>query len=87
MHGHGAYSWPGGRKHEGQFSYDKFEGQGCITYEDLHSESGMWKDDIRHGWFTYKYPSGDVKEALWNEGELMNQNEVKNKLNAGKAGN
>ena len=43
----------------------------------------MWKADIRHGLFTYKYPNGTVKDVFWNEGQLMNQNEIKDKLKAG----
>jgi hypothetical protein len=36
----------------------------------------MWRDDKRHGWFTYKYTNGEVKEAMWNDGQMMKNDEV-----------
>lgn len=44
MHGKGVFTWPDGRKYEGDFYKDKKHGIGVLTYKDGSKYHGEWKD-------------------------------------------
>ena len=43
MHGIGTYTWPNGKKYEGNFFEDKREGHGLITWVGGKIYSGNWE--------------------------------------------
>jgi hypothetical protein len=47
-----------------------------MIFQDGKKEEGMWKNDVRHGWFKNISPQGEVTECLWNEGKIMNSQQV-----------
>ena len=42
MHGFGVYSWPDGRKYEGNYFMDKKHGFGVFVYTDGSKYEGYW---------------------------------------------
>ena len=42
-HGHGVYTWPDGRKYEGEYSNDKKHGFGIYIWADGRRYEGNWE--------------------------------------------
>ena len=51
-------TWANGDKYVGEFTDDKANGQGTITYPNGDKYVGEWRDDKMHGQGTYTYASG-----------------------------
>lgn len=49
MEGSGTFSWPDGRKYEGDYVDDKKEGQGIFYWPDGRKYEGGWKNGKQHG--------------------------------------
>lgn len=49
MHGKGIYSWPDGRKYDGDYKEDKKHGVGTYTWTDGKRYIGEWRNNKRHG--------------------------------------
>ena len=44
MHGRGVFTWPDGRKYEGEYVNDKKHGEGVFTWPDGRKYVGGWYD-------------------------------------------
>jgi len=44
MNGYGVFTWPDGRKYDGNYVEDKKEGRGKFTWPDGKEYDGEWKD-------------------------------------------
>ena len=44
MNGEGTFTWPDGRKYEGEYLNDKKHGLGKFTHADGSKYNGNWKD-------------------------------------------
>ena len=44
MEGSGIYTWPDGRKYEGEYINDKKEGHGIFFWPDGRKYEGGWKN-------------------------------------------
>jgi len=42
MHGFGIYTWPDGRRYEGNYQYNKKEGEGIYIAGDKSIFEGLW---------------------------------------------
>jgi L1 cell adhesion molecule like protein len=42
MHGRGVFTWPDGRKYEGEYVEDKKEGKGVFYWPDGRQYKGNW---------------------------------------------
>lgn len=49
MHGSGIFTWPDGRKYEGEYSNDKKHGIGTYTWSDDKKYEGQWIDGKQSG--------------------------------------
>ena len=45
MGGQGNYTWPNGKKYEGEWKDGKKDGKGVILYEDGSKMEGVFRDD------------------------------------------
>ena len=45
MEGQGNYTWPNGKKYEGEWKDGKKDGKGIILYEDGSKMEGVFRDD------------------------------------------
>ena len=45
MEGQGNYTWPNGKKYEGEWKDGKNDGKGVILYEDGSKMEGVFRDD------------------------------------------
>ena len=58
LHGKGIYTWPDGRKYEGEYKDDKKDGEGVYTWPDGKKYDGGWKDSKQHGEATFTNTKG-----------------------------
>ena len=58
LHGRGVYTWPDGRKYEGEYKDDKKDGEGIYTWPDGKKYDGGWKDSKQHGEATFTNTKG-----------------------------
>ena len=63
------YLYKIGSKYVGEFSYDKFEGCGNLTWFDGTFYKGNWKEGNKHGHGVEKYNEGSRFEGDWVNGE------------------
>lgn len=49
MHGYGVFSWPDGRRYEGDYSDDKKQGRGTFQWSDGRKYIGGWYNGKQHG--------------------------------------
>jgi hypothetical protein len=61
MHGKGVFTWPDGRKYEGDYLDDKKEGFGVFYWPDGRMYKGQWANGKQHGEGHYKNSAGEVK--------------------------
>ena len=45
----GKFTWPDGRRYEGEFLNGHLQGLGAMTWPDGSSYKGEWKNDLPHG--------------------------------------
>ena len=65
MHGLGIFTWPDGRKYEGQYINGKKEGHGVLTRADGCQFIGQFKNDKMHEEETYRTEEGEIKKGEW----------------------
>jgi hypothetical protein len=61
-----------GRKYEGEYKYDKMDGQGTMVNpcpEGIVVYKGQFKNSKRHGFGSITYPSGDIYDGMWSTGK------------------
>ena len=64
MDGKGLFSWPDGRKYDGEYLNDKKHGFGIFTFKDGRVYEGEWENGKQHGRGRYK-KKNLVKEGIW----------------------
>jgi hypothetical protein len=69
MHYRGIYSWPDGRKYEGEYLDDKKDGFGIFTFADGKKYEGYWVDGKQHGIGRYTSLDGSVRWGKWENGK------------------
>lgn len=67
MHGKGVYSWPDGKKYDGEFFNDKKHGQGSFEWENGDKYTGQWKDGKMNGEGKIKI-GGKTSKGYWEDG-------------------
>ena len=72
MHGKGTFTWPDGRKYEGDYKDDKKEGVGLFVWADGRKYNGCWKDGKQHGeGMFFNVSQGKWKKGIWENGKRM----------------
>ena len=61
MEGFGVFTWPDGRKYEGEYMNDKKEGTGVFSWPDGRKYNGLWKNGKQHGIGFYTSIKGIIK--------------------------
>ena len=62
-HGKGMMMQANGTLLDGQWAYDKMQGQGVFLSKRVESYIGEWKAGRRHGWGAVSWPKGDLFEG------------------------
>eukprot|EP00826_Nyctotherus_ovalis_P022570 TRINITY_DN17470_c0_g1_i2.p3 TRINITY_DN17470_c0_g1~~TRINITY_DN17470_c0_g1_i2.p3 ORF type:complete len:103 (-),score=21.98 TRINITY_DN17470_c0_g1_i2:149-457(-) len=71
MHGKGKYSWPNGRRYEGEYAEDKKHGYGVYCWPDRRRYEGCWRDGKQNGKGRYYDKNGQVKYGIWRGGKKV----------------
>ena len=71
LHGRGVYTWPDGRKYDGEYKDDKKDGQGTYTWPDGKRYEGGWKDSKQHGEAVFTNTKGQSKKGVWENGDRV----------------
>ena len=71
MHGYGVFTWPDGRKYEGEYVNDHKVGQGSFYWPNGRIYKGGWKDGKMEGKATYTSESGRIRVGLWKNGKRV----------------
>ena len=67
--GNGCYTWPDGRKYNGQWKDGKKHGQGTLICYDGAMYEGNWKEGKPNGQGTETLPNGKKYVGKWINGE------------------
>jgi hypothetical protein len=67
MQGKGVFTWPDGRKYEGEYLNDKKHGFGIFTFKDGRVYEGEWENGKQHGRGKYKKKK-IMREGIWEYG-------------------
>ena len=81
LHGKGVYSWPDGRKYDGEYQDDMKHGLGTYTWPDGKKYVGGWFESKQHGEATIYNTKGQSKSGLWENGERVKWFSTKTKRN------
>ena len=73
--GKGIDKYKNGDRYEGLFKDGKKNGEGTFIYANGGKFKGEFKDDEKHGKGEYKTPSGQLRNEIWENGQLKNNNE------------
>lgn len=71
MHGKGLFSWPDGRKYNGEYRDDLKEGYGEFEWADGRKFEGGWKSGKQYGEGVYIDEGGRRKRGVWQEGNKV----------------
>ena len=71
MHGKGVFTWPDGRKYEGDYKNDHKEGQGKFEWPNGRIYEGEWKLGKMDGQGTYTSEKGKVRVGIWQDGKRI----------------
>ena len=70
MHGEGVFTWPDGRRYEGEYRNDLKDGYGTFKWRDGREYSGRWFHGRQHGEGIFK--DGDrIVKGTWKNGETV----------------
>ena len=69
MHGKGVYTWPDGRKYDGDYVDNKMHGKGVYTWPDGAKYDGDFVDDKIHGKGVYTWPNGRKYDGDYVDGQ------------------
>lgn len=71
MHGQGIFTWPDGRRYEGEYSGDKKQGFGIYTWQNGRQYAGQWENGQQHGQGIYLDVNQVERTGLWEEGKRV----------------
>lgn len=72
MEGKGIFTWPDGRKYNGDYKNDKKEGYGIFEWPDGKKYKGEWKNGKQHGIGEYYDPDENTwKKGIWEYGKRI----------------
>ena len=72
MQGKGIFTWPDGRKYEGEFINDKKEGYGTFYWPDGKIYKGNWKDGQQDGEGEIFDPKKNkTRKGIWSKGKKI----------------
>ncbi len=66
-HGSGVQVWPDNAKYEGEWRWDKANGNGTFQHANGDIYEGEWKDDKANGYGTFQHANGDIYEGEWKD--------------------
>ena len=69
MHGQGVFTYPDGRRHEGQYENDKKNGPGIMFMQDGRRFEGEWVNGRQHGDGQIVNTDGSIKRGKWHKGK------------------
>ena len=71
MHGKGIFTWPDGRRYEGNYKDDKKSGFGIYTWKKEGKKyEGEWQNGKQHGVGKMIFEDGTEKNGKWENGKL-----------------
>ena len=72
MDGYGIFTWPDGRKYNGEYKDDKKDGTGIFEWSDGRKYKGNWKNGKQHGEGEfYNSSTGVWKKGIWDDGKRV----------------
>jgi hypothetical protein len=71
MHGYGVFTWPDGRRYEGEYVDDKKQGRGMFQWSDGRKYIGGWYNGKQHGKGTYVSVNGNQRQGEWHLGKRL----------------
>ena len=77
VNGLGAYLFPDGAAYVGEYKNGKAHGHGSYTFPDGTEWLGEFKEDNMKGWGTYKYADGTSETGLIENGEFIEEKDIK----------
>lgn len=77
MHGTGVYTWPDGKRYQGEYKKGLKEGWGVYTWKNGKEYTGTWKDGKQDGYGSIRIHSKyEQKKGLWKDGTFVQWIEV-----------
>ena len=72
MDGKGIFTWPDGRRFEGEYKEDKKEGYGELEWNKGKKYKGNWKNGKQHGeGYFYSAKNLTWRKGLWDNGKRI----------------
>ncbi len=65
----GVYTWPDGRRYEGEWLNNNMHGKGVYTWKDGRKYEGEYCYDKKHGYGIYTWSDGRKYEGHWSAGK------------------
>jgi hypothetical protein len=80
MHGRGIFTWPDGRKYEGEYYNDKKHGVGTYTWADGKRYEGEWQNGRQNGSGIMYTPEngGKGRTGQWFQGKRVKWSDTVN---------
>ena len=70
LEGRGIFTWPDGRKYEGEYKNDKKEGYGIFNWNNGNQYKGFWMNGKQHGEGEFYDPRTNIwKKGKWENGK------------------
>ena len=77
VNGLGAYLFPDGAAYVGEYKNGQAHGHGSYKFPDGTEWLGEFKEDSMNGWGTYEYADGTTKTGLIENGEFIEEKDIK----------
>ena len=72
MDGKGVFTWPDGRRYEGEYKDDKKEGYGEFEWDGGKKYKGFWKNGKQHGeGMLYSVKAKAWRKGIWENGKRI----------------
>ena len=72
MNGKGIFSWPDGRRYEGDYKDDKKDGYGEFEWNEGKKFKGNWKNGKQHGeGYLYSVKNNTWRKGIWENGKRI----------------
>mmetsp|Transcript_8568 Transcript_8568/g.8523 ORF Transcript_8568/g.8523 Transcript_8568/m.8523 type:complete len:86 (-) Transcript_8568:9-266(-) len=72
MHGSGVFTWPDGRKYDGEYENDEKSGHGVFTWPEGKIYDGEWKNGKQNGKGKLTFPNKknkfESRYGIWKNG-------------------
>ena len=75
MHGKRVYIWSDGREYNGDWKYNKIEGEGVFKWPDGRRYIGHYKNDKKDGYGIFEWPNGKKYKGFWKNGKQQGEGE------------